>query len=74
MADIYICELGFISGKKKASIPWAKVTSDPAAWIYEECYPPGFNWADPSKIQINEVFKLFNHWRQRKQSRLAPII
>jgi hypothetical protein len=51
-----------------------KVTSDPAAWIHKEYYPPGFNWADPSKIWINEVFKLFNHWRQQKLSELAPII
>jgi hypothetical protein len=50
------------------------VTSDPAAWIDEESYLLGFKWADPSKIWINDVFKLFDHWRQQKQSRLAPII
>ncbi|KAF8263343.1 hypothetical protein EI94DRAFT_1704054 [Lactarius quietus] len=62
------------SRKKKAYIPWAKMTKDPTAWIYEECYPPGFQWADPSKIRVNEVFHLFDHWRQQKQSRLNPII
>ncbi|KAF8265972.1 hypothetical protein EI94DRAFT_1803700 [Lactarius quietus] len=69
-----IAHMRFISGKNKAYIPWAKVTKDPTAWIYEECYPPGFQWADPSKIWVNEVFHLFDHWRQRKQSRLDPII
>ncbi|KAF8271899.1 hypothetical protein EI94DRAFT_1697896 [Lactarius quietus] len=64
----------FISRKKKAYIPWAKVTKDPTAWIYEECYPPGFQWADPSKIRVNEVFRLFDHWRQWKQSGFNPII
>ncbi|KAF8261097.1 hypothetical protein EI94DRAFT_1705813 [Lactarius quietus] len=69
-----IAHMRFISGKKKAYIPWAKVTKDPNAWIYEECYPPGFQWAHPSKIQVNEVFHLFDHWRQQKQSRFDPII
>jgi hypothetical protein len=63
-----------MSGKKKALIPWAKLTVDPTAWIDKECYPPGFKWADPSKIRINDVFQLFDHWRHRKQSGLAPII
>ena len=66
--------LGFISGKKKATIPWAKVTMDPSAWMHEECYPSGFRWADPSKIRVGQVFHLLDHWRQRKESGLAPLI
>jgi hypothetical protein len=66
--------LGFISGKKKAIIPWAKVAMDPTAWIDEECYPPGFQWADPSKIQVGQVFHLLDHWRQREESGLTPFI
>ena len=55
------------------SIPWAKVIKNPTAWIDKDCYPAGFEWADPSKIRIGKVFELFDHWRQRRQSGLAPI-
>ncbi len=47
---------------------------NPAAWIHEECYPPGFQWADPSKIQVADVFDLFQHWRERKEVGLSPLI
>lgn len=71
---LHICMLGFISGKRKAIIPWAKLAMDPTAWIDEECYPPGFQWADPSKIQMGQVFQLLDHWRQRQESGLTPLI
>jgi len=51
-----------------------KVATDPTAWIDEECYPPGFQWADPSKIQVGQVFYLLDHWRQRQESGLTPLI
>jgi hypothetical protein len=51
-----------------------KVSTDPTAWIDEECYPPGFQWADPSKIQVGQVFHLLDHWRQRQESGLTPLI
>ncbi|KAF8265470.1 hypothetical protein EI94DRAFT_1702459 [Lactarius quietus] len=69
-----IAHMWFISRKMKAYIPWAKVTMDLTAWINEECYPPGFQWVDPSKIWVNEVFHLFDNGRQPKQSRFNPII
>lgn len=73
-ALLHICALGFISGKRKATIPWAKVTMDPTAWIQEECYPPDFKWMDPSKVRLAQVFYLLDHWRQRKEDGLTPLI
>ncbi|KAH9030530.1 hypothetical protein EDB85DRAFT_1891555 [Lactarius pseudohatsudake] len=49
-------------------------TTTPTAWIQEECYPPGFKWADPSKIRLNNVHDLLIYWRQRKEDGLAPLI
>jgi hypothetical protein len=66
--------LEYVSGKKKVQIPWTKVTTKPADWIDEECYPPGFEWVDPSKIWINDAYHLLDHWRQQKESGLVPII
>ncbi|KAH9007560.1 hypothetical protein EDB84DRAFT_1447435 [Lactarius hengduanensis] len=63
-----------ISGKAKATVPWAKVATNPTAWIHEECYPSGFPWADPSKIKVGDVFSLLDHWRQRKRDGLLPLI
>ncbi|KAH9011565.1 hypothetical protein EDB84DRAFT_1569679 [Lactarius hengduanensis] len=64
----------FISGKPYATIPWAKLSTTPTAWIQEECYPPGFKWADPSKIRLNDVHDLLIYWRQRKEDGLDPLI
>ncbi|KAI9442066.1 hypothetical protein BJY52DRAFT_1229197 [Lactarius psammicola] len=67
-------QMGYVSGKKKATIPWAKLSQDPTSWIKPECVPDGFQWADPSKLHIGNVFDLLKHWRQRKQDRLEPLI
>jgi hypothetical protein len=50
------------------------LTAKPADWMEDQCYPSEFQWADPSKIQINEAYRLLDHWRQQKESRLVPIL
>ncbi len=65
---------GHASGKKRATIPWGKLCEDPASWIKSECVPDGFQWADPSKIRVDNIFDLLEHWRQRREHRLEPLI
>jgi hypothetical protein len=48
--------------------------ADPSAWIQEDCYPSGFQWADPSKIRVGQVFCLLDHWRARHDAGLDPLI
>jgi hypothetical protein len=55
------------------TIPWAKLSSNPSAWIREECFPAGFQWADPSKIRVGQVFQLLDHWRQREKDGLTSL-
>jgi hypothetical protein len=47
---------------------------DPSVWISNECVPDGFEWKDPSKIQIGEVFRLLYHWMDRHVRGLDPLI
>ncbi|KAH9036288.1 hypothetical protein EDB84DRAFT_1437709 [Lactarius hengduanensis] len=62
----------FISGKPYATIPWAKLSTTPTAWIQEECYPPGFKWADPSKIRLNDdLEKTSKHLPARRRHQNA---
>ncbi len=63
-----------MSRKKNATIPWNKLSSNPSAWIRDECFPSGFQWADPSKIRVDEVFQLLDHWKQRQKDGLTPLI
>lgn len=56
------------------TIPWAKLCQDPSSWIKPECAPDEFQWADPSKIRIGDVFRLIDHWRQRQAHGLKPLI
>src|SRR6202453_2972052 len=64
---------GFLTGKAQ-TIPWGSLATDPTSWIMEECIPNGFEWKDPSKIQIKEVFRLLDHWRARHDEGLEPLI
>lgn len=72
MSNIY--SSGFVTGKKKALIPWGALVRDPSSFINEECTPNGFEWKDPSKIRIGEVFRLLYHWRHRKDQGLLPLV
>ena len=38
-----------------------------------ECIPDGFEWKDPSKIQVGEIFCLLDHWRDREDQGLDPL-
>ncbi|KAF8265209.1 hypothetical protein EI94DRAFT_1702661 [Lactarius quietus] len=64
----------FSTGMKKQVIPWGALVKDPYSWISEECLPPGFEWKDPSKIQIGEIFRLLDHWRDRQDLFLDPLM
>ena len=65
---------GYISGRKNAIISWSKLSRNPSAWILEECYPERFPWADPSKLRLTQVFQLLDHWREREDDGLEPLI
>jgi hypothetical protein len=67
-------EIGFVSGKRKQIIPWGAFLKDPYSWISEECVPHEFEWRDPSKIQISEIFHLLYHWRDRQDQGMDPLI
>jgi hypothetical protein len=67
-------KIGFVSGKTRQIIPWGAFVKDPYSWISEECVPHEFEWKDPSKIQIGEIFRLLYHWRHRQDQDLDPLI
>ena len=55
-------------------VPWAKLSQSPSSWINPDCAPAGFVWADPSKIRIDNLHYLLDHWRNREASGLKPLI
>ncbi|KAF8257633.1 hypothetical protein EI94DRAFT_1708787 [Lactarius quietus] len=63
----------FITGRKNQVIPWGSLVNDPLTWIPQECIPDGFEWKDPSKIQIGEIFHLLDHWRDRQDQGHVPL-
>src|ERR1700735_3732086 len=71
MINIY--KLGFMTGNKKQVIPWGSLIKDPTSWMIAECIPDGFEWKDPSKIHVGEVFRLLDHWRDREDQGLDPL-
>jgi len=66
--------VGYVTGKKNLQIPWGKLIQEPTKWINKRCYPKHFQWRDPSKIRIDETFKLVDHWRERINKGREPLI
>ncbi|KAN0131057.1 hypothetical protein V8E53_011193 [Lactarius tabidus] len=64
----------FAAGKQGGRISWSGLVSNPTLWIVADCTPDRFEWKDPSKIQIEEVFRLLDHWRARQGMGLDPLI
>jgi hypothetical protein len=62
-----------MTGNKKQLIPWGSLIKDPSSWMIAECIPDGFEWKDPSKIHVGEVFRLLDHWRDREDQGLEPL-
>src|ERR1700761_638815 len=69
-----ILESGFITGNKKQVIPWGSLIKDPMSWMTAECIPGGFEWRDPSKIPVGEVFCLLDHGRDHGDQGLEPCV
>jgi hypothetical protein len=65
---------GFITGQVMQVIPWGSLVKDPHSWMSRECTPEGFEWKDPSKIQIGEIFRLLDHWRDRQDQGHVPLV
>jgi hypothetical protein len=47
---------------------------DPSAWMDKGSIPFAFDWKDPSKIQVGEIFRLLDHWRDREAQGLIPLV
>src|ERR1700744_1669880 len=70
----YTYHSGAVTGNKHQVIPWGAVLKDPSSWIDSTCTPQGFEWKDPSKIQVNEIFRLLDYWRDRQCEGHDPIV
>ena len=66
--------IGFKTGKTKQIIYWGSLMQDPNTWINEDCTPPGFEWKDPSKIQILEIYQLLDYWMDCEAKGLDALI
>ncbi|KAI9443892.1 hypothetical protein H4582DRAFT_2053660 [Lactarius indigo] len=74
LRDYCTAHIRYVTGIENQTIPWGSLSSDPSAWIDEECIPYDFEWKDPSKIRIDEVFRLLDHWRDRQDQGIDPLM
>ncbi|KAH9020694.1 hypothetical protein EDB85DRAFT_1896072 [Lactarius pseudohatsudake] len=74
LRDYCTAHIRYVTRKPKLTIPWGSLTKDPSSWISNKCIPNGFEWKDPSKIQIGEVFRLLNYWRERQDQGIGPLM
>ncbi|KAH9047244.1 hypothetical protein EDB84DRAFT_1435042 [Lactarius hengduanensis] len=64
----------YVTRKAKQTIPWGSLVKDSSSWIEDDCSPNDFEWKDPSKIQIGEVFRLLYYWRDRQDQGIGPLM
>ncbi|KAH9172395.1 hypothetical protein EDB89DRAFT_1906250 [Lactarius sanguifluus] len=74
LRDYCTAHIRYVTRKPKLIIPWGSLVKDPSSWIIDECTPDHFEWKDPSKIQIGEVFHILDHWRHRQDQGIGPLI
>ncbi|KAI9434764.1 hypothetical protein H4582DRAFT_2059889 [Lactarius indigo] len=74
LRDYCTAYIRYVTEIENQTIPWGSLSSDPSAWIDEECIPYDFEWKDPSKIRIDEVFRLLDHWRDRQDQGIDPLM
>ncbi|KAH9069394.1 hypothetical protein EDB83DRAFT_2314420 [Lactarius deliciosus] len=73
LRDYCTAHIRYVTRKPKLIIPWGALVKDPSSWIIDEC-PDCFEWKDPSKIQIGEVFRILDHWRHRQDRGIGPLM
>jgi hypothetical protein len=66
--------LGYVSRNNKVKIPWRQVNTSQSSWIEPECTPDKFTWTDPSKLTIEEVLLVLEHWMEREKQNLQALI
>ncbi|KAH9167727.1 hypothetical protein EDB89DRAFT_1909818 [Lactarius sanguifluus] len=74
LRDYCTTHIRYVTRKPKLIIPWGSLVKDPSSWISDECTPDHFEWKDPSKIQIGEVFRILDHWRHRQDQGIGPLM
>ncbi|KAH8982338.1 hypothetical protein EDB86DRAFT_3086166 [Lactarius hatsudake] len=74
LRDYCTAHIRYVTRKPKLIIPWGALVKDPSSWIIDECTPDRFEWKDPSKIQIGEVFRILDHWRHRQDRGIGPLM
>ncbi|KAH9176173.1 hypothetical protein EDB89DRAFT_2065978 [Lactarius sanguifluus] len=74
LRDYCTAHIRYVTRKPKLIIPWGSLVKDPSSWIIDECTPDHFEWKDPSKIQIGEVFRILDHWRHRQDQGIGPLM
>jgi hypothetical protein len=65
---------GFTTGNPMGRILWSRVVTNPTSWIIADCIPDGFEWKDLSKIQIDNIYYLLDHWKASQDSGLEPLV
>jgi hypothetical protein len=65
---------GFTSGNPTGRISWSRLVTNPTSWIIADCMPDGLEWKDPSKIQIDDIYCLLDHWKACQDSRLELLV
>jgi hypothetical protein len=48
--------------------------TNPTSWIIVDCMPDGFEWKDLSKIQIDNIYRLLDHWKACQDSGLELLV
>lgn len=63
-----LSEAGYYTQNAKASVPWGQIAECTTDWLGVDHWPRDVNFKDPSKLQLSEAEKVFNHWTERERN------
>ncbi|KAF9233692.1 hypothetical protein BU15DRAFT_66355 [Melanogaster broomeanus] len=64
---------GIACGKKNATVPWAKIVSNPDGLLHRKYLPADVYLKEPSKLKKLEVDKLLDFWKSQADRGVVPL-
>jgi hypothetical protein len=64
-----LSEVGHYTHNDKASVPWGQIAKDTSDWLGVDSWPRDVDFKDPSKLQLMEAQRVFQHWTERQKNR-----
>src|SRR5438132_6848020 len=65
---------GKACGQPKTSVPWSKITADPADFIAMQYLPRGIMFNEPTRMEGNDLTTLLEWWQDHEANNPGDVL